>query len=179
MQAVIAPITTFASAVRRSGLTVRVARSALATARNDTSGRMAMCGYGHLGIRSRIATATFSSIASFSTRQASRFRRARTFITGTATRATTAWRTSRSNGRTIIRWITSASAAAWLRTSLAGIGSSLIDRVNDAASRFGRGRSEVASVRGNALTLADALTQARAAYRYFLDAGWSPWQCRP
>ena len=25
----------------------------------------------------------------------------------------------------------------------------------------------------------DALTQARAAYRYFLDAGWSPWQCRP
>ena len=25
----------------------------------------------------------------------------------------------------------------------------------------------------------DALTQARAAYRYFLDAGWSPWTCRP
>ncbi|HXI66973.1 MAG TPA: hypothetical protein VNH41_03470, partial [Steroidobacteraceae bacterium] len=25
----------------------------------------------------------------------------------------------------------------------------------------------------------NALTQARAAYRYFLDAGWSPWQCRP
>jgi len=25
----------------------------------------------------------------------------------------------------------------------------------------------------------DALTQARAAYRYFLDAGWSPWECRP
>jgi len=25
----------------------------------------------------------------------------------------------------------------------------------------------------------DALTQARAAYRYFLDAGWSPWQCQP
>ena len=24
-----------------------------------------------------------------------------------------------------------------------------------------------------------ALAQARAAYRYFLDAGWSPWQCRP
>jgi len=25
----------------------------------------------------------------------------------------------------------------------------------------------------------NALTQARAAYRYFLDAGWSPWTCRP
>jgi len=25
----------------------------------------------------------------------------------------------------------------------------------------------------------DALTQARAAYRYWRDAGWSPWQCRP
>ena len=25
----------------------------------------------------------------------------------------------------------------------------------------------------------DALTQTRAAYRYFLDAGWSPWTCRP
>ncbi|HVM69556.1 MAG TPA: hypothetical protein VM204_06945 [Gaiellaceae bacterium] len=24
-----------------------------------------------------------------------------------------------------------------------------------------------------------ALGQARAAYRYFQDAGWSPWQCRP
>ena len=25
----------------------------------------------------------------------------------------------------------------------------------------------------------DALTQARAAYRYWRDAGWSPWQCQP
>jgi len=24
----------------------------------------------------------------------------------------------------------------------------------------------------------NAWTQARAAYRYFLDAGWSPWECR-
>ena len=25
----------------------------------------------------------------------------------------------------------------------------------------------------------DALTQSRAAYRYWRDAGWSPWQCQP
>jgi hypothetical protein len=25
----------------------------------------------------------------------------------------------------------------------------------------------------------DALSQARAAYRYFLAAGWGPWECRP